>query len=153
NKSNGCWGTDHLYIEIGLYFEQIKRYMDVFPKRNILILNYDDFKANSNDVLKTITQFLGVAPFSIQESSHRKNVAKIPKNRLSYLMIQSNYLKKFGKVLLNDKLVKNLKNLLLTEKGIAPITPFDRLELKQFFEEDLKNTQKLTGHNLSSWLN
>ncbi|WP_353686678.1 sulfotransferase [Thermodesulfovibrio sp. 3462-1] len=59
-KPKKGWGISHLYIELGLYYEQVKRYLDTFPKDNVKILLYEDFKLNTYEVIKDIFSFLGV---------------------------------------------------------------------------------------------
>jgi len=48
------------YLEKIKYSEQIKRYLDNFPKKNIKIIIYDDYKNNNEETLKEIFRFLRV---------------------------------------------------------------------------------------------
>jgi hypothetical protein len=52
----------HAYKTRGLYCEQIKRFLDYFPKEQLLILNNDDFAKNPDLTLQEIFEFVGVDP-------------------------------------------------------------------------------------------
>ena len=54
------WGVSHLYVELGRYSNQVKRYLDNFPKEQIKIFLYEDFRKNNLHVLNDIFRFLGV---------------------------------------------------------------------------------------------
>ena len=53
------------YIEGGLYFEQIKRWLDIFPKNQILILKAEDFFSNPAKITSRVFDFLGISPYEI----------------------------------------------------------------------------------------
>ncbi len=59
SKSKG-WGISHLYVELSLYYFQVKRYLDLFGSKNVLILRFDDIKTNQASVIKQLNNFLGV---------------------------------------------------------------------------------------------
>jgi hypothetical protein len=42
------------------YVQQLERYYDVFPAENILVLIYDDFRANNDAEVRRVLRFLGV---------------------------------------------------------------------------------------------
>jgi hypothetical protein len=52
----------HAYKTRGLYCEQIQRFLNVFPKEQMLILNNDDFASNPDKTLQEIFEFTGVDP-------------------------------------------------------------------------------------------
>jgi hypothetical protein len=55
------------YKSRGLYFEQIKRYLNYFPRSSILILNSDDLSSEPEETLRQVYEFVGVdADYKIQ---------------------------------------------------------------------------------------
>jgi sulfotransferase family protein len=48
------------YLDSGYYYEQLKRYYDLFPKDNILVLNFNDFIENPEVVMTQVFSFLDV---------------------------------------------------------------------------------------------
>jgi len=47
-------------IRRGIYFEQVRRYFELFPKENILIINFEDIVRNKVNSLDRIYKFLNV---------------------------------------------------------------------------------------------
>jgi len=47
-------------VEVGLYFENVKRYLDTFGNENVKIVIFEDMIKNPKDQLKEILDFLGV---------------------------------------------------------------------------------------------
>jgi len=39
-------GITYLYIDLGLYYKQVKRYLDIFQKENIKIIIFEEMKAD-----------------------------------------------------------------------------------------------------------
>lgn len=46
------------YLARGVYIEQLKRWWEFFPKKQILVLNSEEFFANPDETLKQVWQFL-----------------------------------------------------------------------------------------------
>lgn len=51
---------NHSYKSRGLYYEQIKRYLNHFPKSNILVLNSEKLFTHPSDTLQRIFKFVGI---------------------------------------------------------------------------------------------
>src|SRR5262249_24327954 len=54
------WGISHLYLELGFYSEQLKRYLEKFLKEQIYILKFEDFIREPAPEIKKICRFLGI---------------------------------------------------------------------------------------------
>ncbi|BAZ92982.1 sulfotransferase [Thiohalobacter thiocyanaticus] len=52
----------HSYKSRGLYLEQLKRYLDYFPLKNILILSSEDFFREPEKCMKQVFEFVSVDP-------------------------------------------------------------------------------------------
>jgi hypothetical protein len=60
------------YAEHVRYVEQLRRYHDVFPDEQILVLIYDDFRADNETAVRGVLRFLGVddqAPIELAEAN------------------------------------------------------------------------------------
>ncbi len=64
---NKGWGVSHLYVELGLYSEQIERYFNTFDSNQILILQFDELKTDSKNVLKKVFSFLNINLLPLEE--------------------------------------------------------------------------------------
>jgi hypothetical protein len=57
----GCpWPQALLYSERVRYVEQLRRFHDVFARENVLVLIYDDFRADNEGTVRAVLRFLGV---------------------------------------------------------------------------------------------
>lgn len=140
------------YIEGSMYSEQLKSYMQRFPKEQIQIIWLDDLKKDFMGTLKNVFAFIGVAENFSDIKTEAINKHK--KVRLKGLF------NLFGK----DK-VKNVKKYLpgFMQKLLKPILrtevvkPEMTIEEKQFaykiFASDIEELERLTGRDLSKWKN
>ena len=62
------------YLTSGIYINQLKSWMNYFPKNQFLIINSDDFENNQNKTFKEVEIFLGIDHKKIKFS--KKNVGK-----------------------------------------------------------------------------
>src|SRR6185295_6635753 len=76
------WGISNLYVEIGMYYEQVKRYIEIFPERQRRIYIFDDFRKDAGAVVKDMFSFLAVDPNVNIDYSQKFNPSFIPKNKL-----------------------------------------------------------------------
>lgn len=60
NAPQKGWGVSHLYIELGLYVPQLKRYLQQFPTDRVKICLHDDYRKDARRTLLEILAFLGV---------------------------------------------------------------------------------------------
>ncbi len=67
--------TTYSYLDRGIYIEQIKDWMNLFSKKQMLILRTEDLDENPNKILKQTFEFLGISNFKIKNMK-RKNVGK-----------------------------------------------------------------------------
>ncbi len=150
SASSKGWGISHLYIELGLYYEQVKRYLDLFPLEDVKIILFEEFKNDTLNVLMDLFDFLGVKQRTV-DVSERYNSAQIPRfellNEISFKLGIGRF---FHGVPENIK--RNIKRMIF-----KPVTT--RLTKKEFdcligyFAEDIKNLEGLIGRDLSRWLN
>ncbi|RMA93316.1 sulfotransferase family protein [Hydrogenothermus marinus] len=152
-NSKGILGSAYLYIEFGLYYEQVKRYLDIFPKKNVKILLFEDLKNNLENTLKNIFVFLDVdsnvkIDITPQNPSY---VPRIPPSINKFILkwgrnlkpiIPSNFWNEF----------KNFYRKIFFENQKPVLSEKDRKYLLPFFEQDIKKTQELIQRDLSSWL-
>jgi hypothetical protein len=61
-----------LYSDHVRYAEQLRRYHEVFPREQVLVLIYDDFRADNEGTVRTVRRFLGVddtAPVEVTDAN------------------------------------------------------------------------------------
>lgn len=55
---------NYFYFSSGLYYEQVKRYFNVFGRENVLVMAHEDFRQQQIDKLNKIYNFIGVSEIS-----------------------------------------------------------------------------------------
>jgi hypothetical protein len=146
---NKIWGGGNMYLEMSLYYEQLKPYYDYFKPENIKIIVSEEWTRNNGEALNEICEFLGLEPFSDYKDDTTHNAAKQLRNKglLDFLRLES--IKRPLKRLLPDKAKEKIKDRLFYKEDekqrIDPAT-YDRLI--EFFREDIARTAELTGLDL-----
>ena len=141
------WGKAHLYIELGMYYEQVKRYLDLFPKEQVLILLNEDLKSNSEQLLNKLFAFLEVEPISI-DTKKRHNAAELPRHIIVSKMVRDFQIGRF----LPKKLKSKIRKFIYTRENLPTLTFEDREYLSRYFNDDIKKLEKLIDRDLSGWL-
>lgn len=146
------WGVSHLYLEVGAYYAQVKRYFDLFPKEQIKVMFYDDYKRDPKKAMRDLFTFLGVDPAFEPDMSQRYNEAGMPRfGKLNYWLTQIGV---YGLVkrLFSAGLKEKLKSLIYTRKNIPTIQPEEKAWLVEYYKVDVQNLSKLINKDLNHWL-
>jgi hypothetical protein len=57
---NSVWPMALIYSDWVRYVEHLRRHHDVFPKENVLVLIYDDYRRDNEATVSSVLRFLGV---------------------------------------------------------------------------------------------
>jgi len=139
------------YIELGMYYQQVKRYLDVFGKENICILFYQDFKQDGAKEVKNIYQFLGVESNFEAEVGKKHNTFSMPKNAIVRKIYSVVWLRKLLNKLIPSSIIKTIKTTLFRKDKKPKLSEESRLELYAVFNEDVKQLEELLAKDLSRW--
>lgn len=148
------WGANHQYLMIGKYYEQLKRYYDVFPAEQIKIFLFDDYKNNPEQTVKEMFEFLGVNSELEIDTSQKANEGGVPKlKKLNYLLNQSGVIS-WAKNNLPRSWREPFKKLMYnTKKQDMPrMTEQERQYLVDYYREDILQLEKLIQKDLQNWL-
>ena len=97
------------YVELGLYFEQVKRYLKVFGKKQVKIYLQEDMRDNSNKIINDLYDYLGLEKDFMPDTSQKHNSFSIPK----YDWIQKLYSSYAVRTTLSILFPKSIKYFLL----------------------------------------
>ncbi len=145
------------YREAGLYYEQVRHYMEVFGSERVKVLLYDDLFSNPGETLREVFSFLGVREDVSINISVRYNPAGVPRSRglyalLDHFIYHPSALEKCVK-----SLVPHHLRLAWASKAIGMFTrhvsmdPQIYTELKACFAEDVGKLADLLHRDLSCW--
>lgn len=137
------WGRKHLYVEVGRYARQLRRYLAAFPPEQVLVLDFDDlFLSPTGAGRLAVRSFLGLGPPAA--AMPVENAGATPRfHRLNGLLYRSG-LKRLVQTLLPAGLRQAGKRLYYggSSRG-APDE--ERARLAPLFAEDAEELQALLG--------
>lgn len=146
------WGVSHLYLEVGNYYEQVKRYYDLFPHNQIKILFYEDYKKDPKAAMRDLFTFLGVNPDFEPDMSKRYNEAGMPRfGKLNYWLTQIGVYG-LAKRIFSAGLKERLKSIIYTKENIPVMTAGERAWLNDYYAEDVRKLSALIGRDCTHWL-
>ncbi len=151
-KSNKGWGISNVYYEIGMYYEQVKRYLTVFPQEQIKIILYDDYRNDAKKTLKEICNFLNIDSNFEFEFSKEHNKAMIPKSGAVALMMRQKGLKAFAKKIFPKSWKNIISKIFFTNKNLPKLSVDDRKYLIELYKEDIQKLAQLINRDLTSWV-
>jgi hypothetical protein len=146
------------YINGGLYYEQIKRYLKIFPKNNIKLLIFEnDIVNNIDDTIIEIEKFLNIEENKLN-TIIKSNPASQPRFKyINKFLYEKNMLKKIMKLFLKSHVLKvklaqfvdniNQQPIIRQEK----ISDEMRTKLNGIFINDVNNLEKLLNLDVKIW--
>lgn len=145
------WGANHQYLSIGNYYQQVKWYLEVFPKEQVKIYLFDDYKANPTDILQDLSKFLGVDNFNF-DTNEKYNEAGMPRfSKINYFINQTGIIS-FAKKIFPHHWRAPLKKMLYRGDNIPKLKEEDKHWLINYYKEDVLKLQGLIDKDLSKWL-
>jgi hypothetical protein len=136
----------------GMYFNQVKKYLDIFGTENVKVIIYDEmFPNNIDEKMSEILFFLGLGKELHDFSREKYNSYYTPRKKIEKI-ITSKFFKKLGYLLLSERKRKNLLSKIREKSVEKPkISNKEREFLKEFFNNDIENLKKLLNKKIS-WL-
>ncbi len=138
------------FILLGMYFEQVKRYLDVFGAEKVLIIFFDDFKNDTGKEIKRLYHFLGIDESIQLNLGKTHNPFTTPRNGLFRFIYQFKSLRLMIKNILPDKMLATIQQLILTKKKTPPSDKTINY-LVELYKPDIMKLEKLLTRNLSAW--
>ena len=149
------WGANHQYLMVGMYYEQVKRYFDIFNQEQIKVYLYDDYRKNQQEVVKDLYDFLGVDKDFEANMSEKHNEAGVPKFRkLNYLINQFGIIS-WAKRNMPRAWREPFKKAFYSnhKEEIPTIQPHEQQWLLDYYLKDIKKLEQLLARDLSIWYN
>ena len=142
------------YKELGLYYKQVKSYLD--GVKNVHIIIYDDYQNDFQSEMNKVFDFLKIEKVEINsEKKHMVGGWQWEDGKIKNFMINKNPLKSIIKKIFPFKsLRKKIKTKIQNRhtSKVPKICSQDREMLKEFYKEDVKQLSVLLERNLNYWI-
>lgn len=146
------WGSTSLYLELGAYYEQVKRYYSIFPPEQIFLILSTELRQQTSKTIKNLYRFLEVDENFTPSTSEQHNAAVVPRNALVFKLLRFSTLRvKIRRMLKNGKIKNWLRKIAFTPPESTRPDEKTILKLRDFYREDINKLSQLTGKDLSSW--
>ncbi len=148
------WTWPYHYVKVGMYYEQVKAYIENF--KNIKIYLYEDLE-NIQNFMESLFLFLEVEPLKLNFNRHY-NISGYPKNRIiHYLLTKDNIFKKILRPLFRKFLPEKIREDIrfkIMQKNLKKMSmkKETRRKLVQIYRDDILKLQELVKRDLSMWL-
>ncbi len=152
-------GQAFLYVESGLYYQGVKRYLNTFGPERARIYLYEDFVSDTTGVVEDVCGFLGV-PFlegGFFDSRRRYNISGAPRSAIVPRLWATRPVRSIESWLLRKGMPQAMRLVIrrILQKRSALNPPIDskaRRFLQSLYRDDIVNLQDLIGRDLGAWL-
>jgi hypothetical protein len=142
----------HPFLAFGLYTQQVRRYVEHFPARQLNISLYEDTQTNYREWFTGLLSFLGVdakfAPPKVDVPS-KPHLPRFPGVSRA---LKVGRIKSLAGAVLPPSLKSRLKGLSHRESVLPTLLPEDRAKLVAYYREDILRLEDLIQRDLSAWL-
>ncbi len=145
--------ADSSHVKEGFYYRRMKRYFDLFPKEQMKIILFEDFKRNPAGVVKDLYRFLAVDTGFEPDTTTRHNPAGVPKVRSLNRLFFHPKLIRTVKTIFPERLQETAKHIQRMNLKPPPKFPQEyRSALIDHYSEDILKLENLIDRDLSIWL-
>jgi hypothetical protein len=145
-------GIHYPFLEIGLYYRQVQRYLELFPRDQIRIYWFEEDWQQPTRLLRDLFEFLEV------DASFRPDISRKYLERRAPRWAAVNYFLKEYRIwyplraLVPPDLRPRVRKLIFWPGGSLKLHPNDRRFLVEYYSEDIRRLASLLDRDLSAWL-
>jgi len=141
----------HPFLAFGQYAEQVRRYLEYFPREQVHISLYEDKEANPTAWFRSILHFVGVDDSFVPDPLEVPSPPHLMRQR----WLESTKLRNLAssvRKLLSAASQSRIRRLLYQREDELTMLPEDRAVLVKFYEKDILELQQILSRDLSAWL-
>jgi hypothetical protein len=144
------------YVEFGMYYEQVKRYFDIFGREQVKVIIFEEFVQHLEQTVNEVLAFLGVK-YTVRAITEQYHPYSVPRSPLALWIFTFLYrlpdrnvkLFKIVTTLLPRSLVESLPEKMLFKRKQKPkIEPKDIKFLQEIYHDDVIRLESLLGRSL-----
>lgn len=145
-------GRSTALVDGGRYGTHLQRWFDLFPREQVRVYLYEDYRADARAVLRDIFAFLGVDPAYRIDVSRRHNETVVPRFPTLHAL-RRRLLRGAGTPGWIPEAARGaLRRLYRRRKEQMTMDPADRRMVIDYYREEIEQTAALIGRDLSAWL-
>jgi hypothetical protein len=147
------WAAASLYLELGEYYQQVKRFKELFPEKNVLVLLSEELKSNPVETIRQVYKFLNIDEHFQPDFTREFNTAVVARNSLLQKIISINYLRvKIRRLFKNTGLKKHIKQAVFTKPEEAQMPIETKIKYTEYYKSDILKLSELIQKDLHKWI-
>ena len=144
---------DPLWLDRGLYYENVTRYISIFGKEQVKIIIFEDFVKDPQSTIKEILNFLNLKYELNNIKTDVFNKYGLVRGPLAQKILRNRTVRRVSERLLSPSKRRFLKEHFLLKEVLKPeIEEKDRKLLVNYYIQDVQKIEQLLGRELS-WKN
>jgi len=140
------------YLELGLYSNQVQRYLSTFRENDVKIVIFEQFVQDQKNEMFSLLQFLNVNSMYSHQLLKKYNPSVVPKNGYIRFFYGKAGLRKFLKFVLPESTLNRVARFFF-KSGLPSLNGETENFLKSFYTEDIQKLENLIKRDLKYWLN
>ena len=145
-------GAGGRFLEGGLYFRQLRRFLEFFPRERLLVLFYEDLKRDAAGQVQDLRQFLGLDGNPAFEPVARRVKDKTKPLVDARLRQILKPLKPIVAPLRDTKGFEFLRSMISAEFKYVPLNKELTSRMIGYYEDETDRLAGLLGRDLGDWL-
>ena len=149
----GCW-PPYQYRYRGFYGRHIERWLEFFPREQLLVLLYEDWLERPRETLSAVFKHLGLDPLPAPLVTRENRTSRQPRwPWLHHRMVEDNALRRWAQRALPLPVRDAITGLVtgINLKAGPQLDPSLRARLAVVFHDDLRRVEELIQRDLGAW--
>ncbi|MDR3586011.1 MAG: sulfotransferase domain-containing protein [Desulfosporosinus sp.] len=148
------------YIDGGLYFKHLKKFLRIFDINNMLFLMFEELIVDPKITFEKVAHFLDIRPYSKMDFNIKSNVAQKPKYQLLWKFAFREdcftRIKQLGKFVITNetvrrKIMDNIGSFSLEPMQVPEMNEKTRVNLKSIYKSDINELEQFLKISLAHW--
>ena len=141
------------HVREGYYYRRMKRFFDAFPREQIKIYIFEEFRRDPGQIMRDIQGFIGVDTGFEPDTSPQYNPANLPRSRSLNKLFYHPTVIRTAKAILPTRMQGAAKEVRKLNLSAPPKLSSDlRAHLLELYRDDIVRLEELLGRDLSVWL-
>jgi hypothetical protein len=148
-------GRSRLYVELGMYYEQVKRYFDIFGREQVKVIIFEEFAQHTVQTVNEVLAFLGVN-HTVRAITEQYNAYSVPRGPLAlwifsfFRWLRARNIETYKIATLpSHALMKSFPEKMFFKRKQKPkIDPQSVKFLQEIYRDDVIRLESLLGRSL-----
>lgn len=141
------------HVREGFYYRRMKRFYDAFPREQIKVYVFEEFKRDPGHVMRDLHGFIGVDPDFEPDTAPRYNPANLPRSRSLNKLFYHPTVIRTAKAIVPSRMQGAAKGVRKLNLSAPPKLSSDlRAQLLELYRDDIVRLEGLLERDLSVWL-